>query len=163
MLLLVTWVHPPQTINHYGTTQVHVVETHKDLRSTHHISIAISDSVQSFQILPNHANYGTASTILDPWWYNCYGLYLSYTRIWCRLGITASWRKVMNWRWRGNKMDFDLVPSLWWNKPVQLNKGNPGELVKIHLITVMSTKVPFIIFRQWCIAWYNYPFTHWTL
>ena len=33
-----------------------------------------------------------------------------------------------------NKMDLDQVPSLWWNKPVQLNIANPGELVKIHLI-----------------------------
>ena len=52
----------------------------------------------------------------------------------------------------GSETDFDQVPWLWQNKPVQFECSEPGELVKMYLIEVAkmlnSTTVILIIFLK---------------
>ena len=40
--------------------------------------------------------------------------------------------------WQRNKMYLEPIPSLWQNKPVELNIATPGKLVKIHLIALTA-------------------------
>ena len=40
-------------------------------------------------------------------------------------------------------MDLDKVPSLQRNKPVQSNIANPGDFIKIHLITLTFSILTF--------------------
>ena len=69
-------------------------------------------------------------------------LYQAFFTCYLRTRMTASTSK-------GSEMDLDQVPSLWRNKPVQFECNEPGELFKIHLIAVYTTKL--------YICWNKYP------
>ena len=67
--------------------------------------------------------------------------------------------------WHGKKMDLDQLTSLRWNKAMELNTVNKGDLFEIHVIALSGLKLfidppkvmglQFLI--EWCVADHKPP------